>query len=354
MENKKSYKGAILLTIISLVIFYMPEISPRSFWYSSFLGLLIPIVLVTLALSLIYWAIKRNLLFLIPLLLLVFHWKLIQRTITFSSETSQKEEFSVLSYNIRLFNVYPQFADKTFSTTRKIIDFLKKSDADVLCLQEYYNDPKDTLFNTTYRIKKKYPYFYFSETYKNHVGATFGMAIFSKFPIKSYGKVVFQEGSNNQTIYADVELPQAIVRVYNMHLQSMSINDKEITESHFDQKSKTKMMQAFLKYKNGTINRSIQVDKLVKHIKNSPYKVIVSGDLNDPPYSYTYEKLADELKNAFEKKGNGFGTTYNGQLPLLRIDQQFCDKNLDVAKFETFSSVSFTDHFPIKAGYRFK
>ncbi len=354
MENKRTYKGAILLTIISLVIFYMPEISPRSFWYSSFLGLLIPVMLIVLVLSFFYWAFKRNVLLLVPVLLLLVHWKLIQRTITFSSETSKKEEFSVLSYNIRLFNVYPQFADKTFSTTRKIIDFVKKSEADVLCLQEFYNDPKDTLFNTIHRIKKKYPYFYFSETYRNHLGGAFGMVIFSKFPIKSSGKVVFQEGSNNQTIYADIKLPQATVRVYNMHLQSMSINDKEIAESNFDHKSKTKVMQAFLKYKNGTINRSIQVDKLVKHVKDSPFKVVVSGDLNDPPYSYTYEKLYDVLTNAFEKKGNGFGTTFNGQLPLLRIDQQFCDTNLEVASFATLSNITFTDHFPIKAGYRFK
>ena len=213
MENKKSYKGAIILTVMSLVIFYMPDISPRSFWYSSFLGLLIPLVIVALILSFFYWAAKRNVLFLLPLVILVVHWKLLQRTITFSSEESQKEEFSVLSYNIRLFNVYPQFADKTFSTTRKIIDFVKKSEADILCLQEFYNNPKDTLFNTTFRIKKKYPYFYYSETFRNNSGGTFGMVIFSKFPIKSYGKVVFQEGSNNQTIYADVELPQATVRV---------------------------------------------------------------------------------------------------------------------------------------------
>ena len=293
-------------------------------------------------------------LFIVPLLLLLLNYKFIQRSCTFSKKTDKKDEFSILSYNIRLFNVYPQFADKTFSTTRKIIDFVKKSEADVLCLQEFYNDPKDSLFNTIERIKKKYAFHYFSNTYTNHNGGAFGMVIFSKYPIKSKGKVVFQERSNNQTIYADIEFPQGTVRVYNMHLQSMNINDKEIAESHFDNESKTKVMQAFLKFKNGTINRSIQVDKLVSHIKESPYKVVVCGDLNDPPYSYTYEKLSDVLNNAFEKKGNGFGFTFNGQLPFLRIDQQFCDLNLEVTDFKTETKVPFTDHFPIRAGYRFK
>jgi len=354
MTEQRTYKGAIILTIMSLVLFYMPDLSPRVFWYSSFIGLFIPIGIALLLVMFLYWAFKRNRLFIVPLLLLALNWKFIQRSVTFSKKAVEKEELSILSYNIRLFNVYPQFADKTFSTTRKIIDFVKKSEADVVCLQEFYDYPKDTLFNTIARIKKKYKFYYFSNAYTNHVGGTFGMIIFSKYPIKSKGKVVFQEGSNNQTIYADVEFPQGTVRVYNMHLQSMSIDDREIAESHFNSESKTKVMQAFLKYKNGTINRSIQVDKLVSHIKESPYKVVVCGDLNDPPYSYTYEKLSDVLNNAFEKKGNGFGVTFNGQLPLLRIDQQFCDPNLEVTNFETKSNVSFTDHFPIKAGYRFK
>ncbi len=260
----------------------------------------------------------------------------------------------MLSYNVRLFNVYPQFADETFSTTRKIMNFIKNSEADVVCLQEFYNMTSDTLFNTIHRIKKKYPYYYYSTTYTNHAGGTFGMIIFSKYPIKSKGQVVFQEGSNNQTIYADIELPEGTARIYNMHLQSMSIDDTQIAESQFNAKSKTEVMKAFLKYKKGTINRSVQVDKLVSHIKESPYKVIVCGDLNDPPYSYTYEKLDGELDNAFEEKGSGFEFTYNGKIPFLRLDQQFCDPNLDVIYFNTKNEISYTDHFPIMAGYRFK
>ncbi len=354
MTDQYTYKRAILLTIMSLGLFYMPEISPNQFWYSSFLALGIPVGIVLLVIVLIYWAVKKNILFLVPLVLLIINWKFIERTISFSGTQNQQAELSVLSYNIRLFNVYPQYADKNFSSSRKIIDFLKKSEADVLCLQEFYNDPKDTLFNTIHRIRKKYKYYYFSETYKNRAGASFGMIIFSKYPIKNRGKVVFHERSNNQTIYADVLLPHKTVRIYNMHLQSMSINDKEIAESNFDTKSKTNVLNAFTKFKKGTINRSIQVDTLVGHIKASPYNVIVCGDLNDPPYSYTYETLSDQLNNSFEEKGNGLGITFNGRLPFLRIDQQFCDQDIEVVSFETQHNITYTDHFPIKAGYLFK
>ncbi|MBC7450047.1 MAG: endonuclease/exonuclease/phosphatase family protein [Cytophagales bacterium] len=354
MDHKRTYKIAIVLTVVSLALFFMPDIVPRDFWYSAFLILFIPIIILVQFILFVYWSFRRKILFLLPLFLLLINWKYIKRTVTFSSENSSQTEFSVMSYNVRVFNVYPQYADKYFASSRKIIDVIKKSEADVICLQEFYNDSKDTLFNTVKRISKKYPYYYYNDTYTNHTGATFGMAIFSKYPIVAKDRVIFNERSNNQILYADIKMPQSTVRVYNMHLQSMNINDEEIVDSQFDKEYKNKMMQALLKYKNGTISRSKQVDKLVKHVHSSPYKVLVCGDLNDPPYSYTYEQLSEILNNAFEEKGSGFGFSFNGKLPFLRIDHQFCDPNLGVTFFETQSTISYTDHFPIKAGYRFK
>lgn len=353
MNNKRTYKAAILLIVVSLALFFMPEIPPREFWYSAFLVLLIPVIIIIQFLMAFIWLFKRNILFILPLILLGLNWKYIKRTVTFASRNDDKTELTVLSYNVRVFNVYPHLADKGLQSSQKMIDFVIKCDADVICLQEFYNDSKDTLFNTIKRIRSKYKYYYYNETYTNGLGATFGMVIFSKYPIISHDKVLFSEKSNNQILYADIAFKDAVIRVYNMHLQSMNINDEEISGSHFNKEYKNKIMQALLKYKNGTIRRSKQVDRLIKNIHSSPYKVIVCGDLNDPPYSYTYEKLSDILNNAFEQKGNGFGFSFNGKLPFLRIDHQFCDPNLEVTFFETQSNITFTDHFPIKAGYRF-
>jgi endonuclease/exonuclease/phosphatase family metal-dependent hydrolase len=131
----------------------------------------------------------------------------------------------------------------------------------------------------------------------------------------------------------------------------MHINDDELVDERTQATFVNKLTKALVQYKTGAVKRSKQIEQLIKDIKKSPYKVIIAGDLNDPPYSYTYEKLSKHLKNAFEEKGTGFGFTYNGKLPMLRIDQQFCDKGIKVCSFKTKNKIKFTDHVPIIGTY---
>ena len=103
--------------------------------------------------------------------------------------------------------------------------------------------------------------------------------------------------------------------------------------------------------KKGFQKRAEQLKEVEIYIQNSPYPVILCGDLNDLPYSYTYTRLNKFLNNAFEKAGNGFGFTHNGKLNFLRIDNQFFDSRFQIHSFETIHSIKFSDHYPIKAVY---
>lgn len=92
---------------------------------------------------------------------------------------------------------------------------------------------------------------------------------------------------------------------------------------------------------------------LKKHLLGSPYPVILAGDFNDLPYSYTYFSLRENLENAFESKGRGFGFTYNKVLFFLRIDNVFFDKALEVLQFKTLREVDYSDHYPISAVFAY-
>jgi endonuclease/exonuclease/phosphatase family metal-dependent hydrolase len=50
--------------------------------------------------------------------------------------------------------------------------------------------------------------------------------------------------------------------------------------------------------------RAMQVQQLLEHIETSPYPVIVTGDFNDIPFSYTYSQLVGQMKNSFERGWN--------------------------------------------------
>ena len=88
-------------------------------------------------------------------------------------------------------------------------------------------------------------------------------------------------------------------------------------------------------------------------MNDCPYKIIVCGDLNDTPYSYTYEQISEILLNSFEEKGRGFGFTYNGKLSMLRIDNIFADSELSIKSFKTLNTISYSDHYPLAAKFVF-
>ena len=99
--------------------------------------------------------------------------------------------------------------------------------------------------------------------------------------------------------------------------------------------------------------RTIQISILKKHMANSPFPVILAGDFNDLPYSYTYFSLKEDLENAFEKKGRGFGFTYNKVLFFLRIDNIFYENPMEVLQFKTLREVDYSDHYPISAVFAY-
>jgi endonuclease/exonuclease/phosphatase family metal-dependent hydrolase len=344
----------IIIAVLTLLLYYIPDIAPQDFPIGAFLIFLIPFAILLNLLFILVWIFKKPIIFCsLSLIVILIGYKFIDRTLAIGKQTSKGKDFTILNCNVRIFNVYDHLRDKDYKSSKGMLKWVTNFDADVACLQEFFHSETDPIFFTQEAIIKKFPYYYF-EPFLISRRQHFGMAIFSKHPILNKGEIKFREHSNNQIIFADIKMGKEIIRVYNIHLQSMSIDENDIINSKFNDESKNKLMNILIRYKNGSIQRGRQVDELIKHIKGSPYKVIVCGDLNEPPYGYAYEELSDQLDNAFQKAGSGLGTTYNGKLPFLRIDNQLFDKGLKVNKFTIHKEMTYSDHYPISASYLFE
>ena len=78
-------------------------------------------------------------------------------------------------------------------------------------------------------------------------------------------------------------------------------------------------------------------------------RVIVCGDFNDTPLSYTRRKIADGLKDAFVERGNGFGFTFKTRPFIVRIDHILYGSAFRAISCEVDKTASESDHHPIKA-----
>jgi endonuclease/exonuclease/phosphatase family metal-dependent hydrolase len=337
----------IIIAIVTVLLYISIRISPEIHWIMAFLPLLIPFFIILNICFLIVFCLKRQVLFIVLSAIIVcLGYKFFSRTYQWRIQKKEAKEIKILNYNVRVFNSYRHFRDKKPS---KLIEWVSRNEADIKCFQEFYNYPLIDSFNVIPKLKKRNEFYHFKPVSIQR-NQYFGIAIFSKYPIVKKGEIDFMNATFNQAIFADIKIKEDTIRVYNVHLQSMSIDEKNLPLPESDNKI-DQSKQLFLKIKKGAIFRSTQVKAIVHHMEKCPYKIILAGDLNDTPYSYTYEALSQRLKNAFESKGKGLGFTHNGKLFFLRIDNIFADPSIIVNSFKTRNDIQFTDHYPIEASF---
>ena len=94
--------------------------------------------------------------------------------------------------------------------------------------------------------------------------------------------------------------------------------------------------------------RALQANYIRRQIEQSPYPVIVCGDFNDNPMSYTYFRLSRDRSDSFVEAGSGFGATYSFLWPMLRIDYILYPERFRAVMHKTLK-VRYSDHYPIVA-----
>ncbi len=319
---------AVLLLLVSFILPYLP---PKSFPIISLLSLGVSPLIVINFIFLFYWLIlvKRQLLLsAIVLTISFFHFNSFYEISSEADQEDYTNSLRVLSFNVRLFNAYEK--DQSINTGEMMANLLTAENPDVVFLQEYYV-PNKVDFSA---FKYNYIHFRYSKSQLGH-------AIFSKYPIINTGAFNFENTSNN-ILYANVVKGGDTIRVYNLHLQSLNIIPENIIEGKENEKLWLKRIS------NAFQEQQSQIAILIEHKNKSPYPVILVGDFNNTPFSYTYQKLQENMNDGFVKRGNGLGTTFLFEKYPMRIDFMFADKTLDFVRFENVSK-TFSDHFPISA-----
>lgn len=342
------------IAAISLLISYLaPFISPERFWIVAFFGLAYPILVIINILFVVYWALQLKKRTFYSLLVILAGWMHLHSffQISFKNEKDASGKLmKIMSYNVKVFDLYNWTHNK--ETRAKIFSFIETEGADIMCFQEFFSRDSSEFDNVNALIalqKAKYPHVQYTTTVQriHH----WGIATFSRYPVISKGIVDFGYRSNNICIYTDVLASKDTIRIYNMHLQSIAFGADDY--QYMDDLEKNKETEDIEHSKNigkrlkkAFIKRAKQADLIRESISKSPYPVIVCGDFNDTPASYTYSTISDNLNDAFIEAGNGFGKSYTGKFPSFRIDYLLHSKKFKAYNFRTIHQ-ELSDHYPV-------
>lgn len=338
----------IMFFLITLICYSSILVSPEYVWLVGFLSLSIPLLLAIHFFFLIIYTRRLKKRFFYHLAAIVIGFAFIKVSYAIS-RNDNNGDLKVLSYNVRIFNNYAHLHNEGHISSRKMIGWSVENDAQIKCFQEYYNNDKSDIFDVQKKLTEAgWNKNHFKIVYRDRAKAEFGLAIYSKMPIIKTGEVYSDSNTFLNSIYADILYGKDTIRVYNTHLESMSIDVENVVNTEKLAKS---YKDTGYRLRNGFISRAQQIKGLVNSIKSCKHKIILCGDLNELPYSYAYFSLRNLLNNAFEKAGNGFGFTYNGKLFFLRIDNQFFSKGIKIHDFRTHRNINYSDHFPLTATY---
>ncbi|WP_332368075.1 endonuclease/exonuclease/phosphatase family protein [Spirosoma telluris] len=161
----------------------------------------------------------------------------------------------------------------------------------------------------------------------------------------------------NGFLCADIAYGADTIRVVNVHLWSMGVRTNQATDALKAGnlgKFASELIDTFTKLKEGFANRNEQLMEVESYVAGSRYPVIICGDFNETPMGYSYGKLSQNFRNAFEEAGQGLGFTLNRHPYCARIDQQFVSADWHIKACQTLSNISFSDHFPVLAQYVLK
>lgn len=169
-------------------------------------------------------------------------------------------------------------------------------------------------------LREAYPY-HFEEAHEN----AYGMGLYSRIPLEN-PEVYYFVNDETPALYAELAFPDGTrIAFYGMHPRpplpsnQVSIADRELLQ-------------------------------VANRVRTAALPVIVAGDFNDVPWSYTVEEFRDSSGLAEPRIGRGFYNTFGVDRIWLRfpLDHIYLSEELglvDYARLPSFGS----DHFALLA-----
>ncbi len=332
------FLGANILVVLAFwAICLSSYVSPANFPSLSTMGLAFPVFAVVNILFVVFWLIFKIRHVWIPLVglgcMVSYIWDYCP--LNMSKDEEPENAIKVITFNV----------GRTLSEDdrQKTIEYLNEANADVICLQEAYANWAQRADFKKLLKSRNYHYVYNQGEY-----------IITRFDVVGDSIPLRYFTSSGHTFVHRFRHQEDTILIINNHLESNKLKDEDKAE--FKDMIKRPRKDKIEKKGNELVNylteaaaiRSVQVDSLCQFVeKNKGKSIILCGDLNDTPISYTYQKISRELNSVFRKKGNGVGTTFNEKGFWVRIDHAFVSDDWTIHAAYVEKKIITSDHYPL-------
>ncbi len=325
--------GTILLLWICCVSTYF---SPAEHPFFGILGLAFPVFLVFNTFFFIFWLVFNIRRCWIPLLGFVCIASFIQDYCPIHRNESLPENtLKVISYNVG--------HTVTDEDRQHIVQFLKEENADLVCLQEM-----------SYNLPARQDCKGMIDSLHYHVVQNQGECILTRFDLVGDTLPVHYSGKAGHTLACLTEYNGDTILIINNHLESNKLTPedkseyKDMIKDPKKEKIKSGSRMMINRLTSAAKLRGEQTDSLCAFVeRHKDQNIILCGDLNDTPISYTYQRILKRLSNTFRDNGIGVGISYNEKAFFVRIDHIFVSEDWKSHKTHVENNIKASDHYPI-------
>ncbi len=325
----------IAAAILSVVCRQTLGINPNVCDSAFILSMLLPAILAVDFAAAVWWlCLRRWFVALIPIAAIAYNYQIITSFVNPkpSSEAQSPYNLKIATYNIHEFRQ----AETPFeSAVANIVALAREHNVDILCMKEFKGDAAQYPMDSIVRAFDYMPYY---ARYKY-------VAIFSRYPIRESCGYEFNNQNVNAAVSADIDVDGKMIKVIAAHFQTTGLSSIFGYYKKYNI-SRPPYRDMYESLEVNTRRRAVQVDHIKRIADASPYPVVILGDWNDTPSSYTYTHLSTGMVDAFRECGRGYGSTYRAMKGLMRIDYIVHSPSLKGVRFYTIDS-PLSDHKPL-------
>lgn len=358
----------VLLALVFLVAAFSDHVAPQTNLYVSYLGVAFPFLLLLAVLwAVLLFLLRLRWLSVCMMLVLAVAYEPAFRFVPFhfgsrsplagETETPRPvEELKILTYNTCRMG---QTRLSDLSTEVPVLDVIRNSGADIVCLQEYgFSLSRNgyTESHIRYSLSDIYPYYHYLPYHG--VEAT-GIALYSRYPIREARRVDdAKEYFASMCYLLDVGGREMALINNHLHSNKIKVADREFYDNmvgHFESDSLARVHYNLIRQLGrGCLARAGQSEKIarVRRSLGDSIPIIICGDMNDTPVSYCYHTVRGDLADTWAEGGFGPGITFHRHKFWFRIDHFFHSRHFYPLDVRVLDEYDYSDHYPLLATYQ--